>query len=65
MLMKKLLVSAGAVSAFASASAFAAVPASVTTGIADAVTDVGVIGALILGIVIAIAGFAWLRKPIH
>lgn len=44
--------------------AHAEVPASVTTGIATAVTDVGVIGAAILGVVIAIAGFAWLRRPV-
>lgn len=43
---------------------FAAVPADVTTAITDAVTDVGVIGAAILGVVVAIAAFMWLRRPI-
>lgn len=46
-------------------SAYAAVPAEVTTGITTAVTDVGTIGAAILGVVIVVAGFNWLRKPIH
>jgi hypothetical protein len=46
-------------------SVFAAVPASVTTGISDAVADVGTIGAAILGVVIVIAAFAWLRRVIH
>lgn len=45
--------------------AHAAVPASVTTGISDAVTDVTTIGAAILGVVIVIAAFAWLRRVIH
>lgn len=53
-----------AISTF-SGSLFAAVPASVTTGISDAVTDVSTIGAAILGVVIVIAAFAWLRRVIH
>ncbi len=44
--------------------ASAAVPASVTTGISDAVTDVSTIGAAILGVVIVIAAFGWLRRMI-
>jgi len=43
---------------------FAAVPASVTSGISDAVADVGTIGAAILGVIIVIAAFAWMRKII-
>lgn len=42
----------------------AAVPASVTSGITDAVTDVGTIGAAILGVIIVIAAFAWMRRII-
>ncbi|WP_350283520.1 major capsid protein [Nitrosomonas sp.] len=38
------------------------VPASVTTGISDAITDVGTVGAAILGVVIAIVAFAWIRR---
>lgn len=45
--------------------AFAAVPAGVTTAITESVTDIGTIGAAILIVVVAVAGFAWLRKPIH
>ena len=43
---------------------FAAVPASVTTGISDAVTDVTTIGAAILGVIIVIAAFAWMRRMV-
>ena len=45
-------------------SLFAAVPASVTTGITDAVTDVGTIGAAIMGVVIVIAAFSWMRRMV-
>lgn len=44
--------------------ASAAVPASVTTGITDAVTDVGTVGAAILGVIIVITAFGWLRRMI-
>jgi len=44
--------------------ASAAVPASVTTGITDAVTDVGTIGAAILGVIIVIAAFGWMRRMV-
>lgn len=43
-------------------SAYAEVPASVTTAITTAVTDVGVIGAAVLGVIIAIMAFKWLRR---
>jgi hypothetical protein len=46
-------------------SAFAAVPATVTTAITDATTDVGTVGAAILGVIIIIAAFAWMRKGMH
>ena len=42
----------------------AAVPASVTTGISDAVTDVSTIGAAILGVIIVIAAFGWMRRMV-
>ena len=44
--------------------AFAAVPASVTTAITDAVADVSTIGAAILGVIVVIASFMWMRRPI-
>lgn len=59
------MVVGAVMSFFGFGSAFAAVPASVTTGISDAVADVGTIGAAILGVVIVIAAFAWLRRVIH
>lgn len=65
MKVQNLVAGATAVLATTSLQAFAAVPVSVTSGITDAVADVGTIGALILGVVIAIAGFMWIRKPIH
>lgn len=46
-------------------SAFAAVPTAVTETITEAVTDVGTIGAAILIVVVAVAAFNWLRKPVH
>jgi hypothetical protein len=45
-------------------SANAEVPASVTTAITTAVADVGVIGAAVLAVVIAIFAFKWLRRAI-
>ncbi len=44
---------------------YAAVPASVTTGISDATADVTTIGAAIMGVVIVIVAFNWLRRVIH
>ncbi|MDP1788217.1 major capsid protein [Nitrosomonas sp.] len=43
---------------------FAAVPASVTAGVTEAVTDVGVIGAAVLGVIIVMAAFSWLRRMV-
>jgi len=59
--MHKSLV---AIPLMGSSAVFAAVPASVTTGISDALADVGTIGAAILGVVIAIVAFNWLRRVI-
>ena len=44
--------------------ASAAVPASVTAGVTEAVTDVGVIGAAVLGVIIVMAAFSWLRRMV-
>lgn len=43
----------------------AAVPASVTTGISDAIADVGTIGSAVLGVIIAIAAFMWIRHVLR
>lgn len=43
-------------------STFAAVPASVSTGITDAVADVGTIGGLVMGVIVAIVAFVWLKR---
>lgn len=56
-----------AVSTFAAASslpvvAMAAVPASVTTAIGDAVADVATVGAAVLGVIIGIYVFKWIRR---
>jgi len=59
--MNKSLV---AIPLMGSSAVFAAVPASVTTGINDALADVGTIGAAALGVVIAIVAFNWLRRVI-
>ncbi len=61
--LKTLFTSLAAFLGFTSVS-YAAVPASVTTGISDALADVGTIGAAILGVVIAIVAFGWLRRVI-
>lgn len=42
--------------------AHAEVPASVLTSVTTAVTDVGVLGAAIFAVVIAIAVWGWLRR---
>ena len=62
--VKPSVAATGASLVIVSASASAAVPADVTTAITTAVTDVGVIGAAILGVVVAIVAFAWLRRVI-
>ncbi len=61
--LKKSLTALASFFGFTSVS-YAAVPASVTTGISDALADVGTIGAAILGVVIAIVAFNWLRRVI-
>ena len=42
--------------------ASADVPASVTAGITGAVSDVGTIGGLVMGVIIAIVAFVWLKR---
>jgi len=57
------LVLVGSVAGLSSASA--AVPAAVTTAITDAGADVATIGSAVLVVMIGIATFIWLRKPMH
>lgn len=45
--------------------ASAAVPASVTTAIGDAVADVGTVGGLVIGVVVIVFAFAMMRKPMN
>lgn len=56
-------VSAASTAAFGlMASAHAAVPESVTTGLTDAKADALAVGGLVIGIVIAIAGFKYIKR---
>lgn len=41
---------------------FAAVPETVTTAITTAAADVAIIGGAVLGVIIAIMAFRWMRK---
>lgn len=45
-------------------SAFAAVPADVTSSITTAGTDAAVVGAAVLVVLVGIAAFKWLRKAL-
>lgn len=60
--MKKLGVSLGA---FAPVAAFAAVPESVTTALATAATDSVVVAGSVLGIIVGIAAFVFMRKAVR
>lgn len=62
-MLKKVLV--GSSLSGLSGLALAEVPAGVTAGITEAVADVGVIGAAVMLVVIAIAGYRWIKKPIN
>lgn len=54
----------GAAALAATAPAFAALDTAVTTAINDAKTDVLAIGALVFGVVIAIAVYKWFRRAL-
>lgn len=60
--MKQLKALFVAGSAFATGSAFAAVPAEVTTAISDAGTDAAVIGGAVLVVIVGIAAFKYMRR---
>lgn len=59
---KALVVSSFAAVSAAPVVAMAAVPASVTTAIGDAVADVATVGAAVLGVIIGIYVFKWIRR---
>lgn len=44
--------------------AHADVPASVSTSISSGQTDAATVGGLVLGVIVAIAAFKWIRKAI-
>jgi hypothetical protein len=60
-----VLGTAVAVTSIAPAPAQAAVPAAVTTAITDATADIATVGGAVLVVVITIATFIWLRRPMH
>jgi len=53
----------GAVISVAPLSAFAAVPAEVTTALADMKTDTLVVATAFVVLAIVVAAFMWMRKP--
>ena len=46
-------------------SLIAALPASVTTDLAEAKTDIIAVGAIIIGLAVAVAAIFWVKKPIR
>lgn len=60
--MKKTQVAVVSLGSLFTASAFAAVPAEVTTAISSAGTDAAILGGLVLAVLIGIAAFKWLRS---
>ena len=55
---------AAATAAGAASLAHAEVPASVSTAISGAATDVGTIGAAVFGVAVAIVLFKWFRRAL-
>ena len=62
---KVALVSAGTSLMVISGSVFAALPASVTTDLAEAKTDIVAVGAIVIGLAVAVAAIFWVKKPIR
>lgn len=60
--MQKLKALFAAGSVLTAGSAFAAVPAEVTTAISDAGTDAAVIGGAVLVVLVGIAAFKYMRR---
>ena len=61
-MMKKI---GGMVVACAPLSAFAAVPAAVTTAIADVQTDAVTVATAMIGVIAALLVFSYIRKQLH
>lgn len=55
----------GAVVVCAPLSAFAAVPAAVTTAIADVQTDAVTVATAMIGVIAALLVFSYIRKQLH
>ena len=62
---KVALVSAGTALTLFSGSLLAALPASVTTDLAEAKTDIIAVGAIVIGLAVAVAAIFWVKKPIR
>ena len=58
-------VAVGSLALASVGAAKAELPASVGSAVTAAVTDVGAAGALILGVVVAIAAVKWVRRVVH
>ncbi len=62
--MKQLKALFVAGSSLVAGSAFAAVPAEVTTAMTDAGTDAAVIGGAVLVVIVGIAAFKYMRRAL-
>lgn len=62
---KVALVSAGTALTVASGTVLAALPASVTTDLAAAKSDIVEVGAIVIGLSVAVAAIFWVKKPIR
>lgn len=59
------IVSVGTAFMVAAGSAMAALPASVTTDLATAKSDIIDVGAIVIGLAVAVAAIFWVKKPIR
>lgn len=50
---------------FITGNALAALPASVTTDLATAKSDIVEVGAIVIGLAVAVAAIFWVKKPIR
>lgn len=59
------IYSAGTTLMVMAGSAMAALPASVTTDLATAKSDIVDVGAIVIGLAVAVAAIFWVKKPIR